>query len=274
MFGGNVMGEVIVITSGKGGVGKTTTTANVGTGLAKLDKKVVLIDTDIGLRNLDVVMGLENRIVYNLVDVIEGNCRIKQALIKDKRYPNLYLLPSAQTRDKTAVTPEQMKKLSEELKAEFDYILMDCPAGIEQGFQNAIAGADRALIVTTPEVSAIRDADRIIGLLEANNIERQELIVNRLRTEMMRKGDMMSVEDVVDILSIPLIGAVPDDERVVIATNQGEPLVGDRTTSAGNAYMNICSRIMGEEIPFPNFKEEENIFLRFKARFQKAGRSL
>ncbi len=268
------MCEVIVVTSGKGGVGKTTTTANIGTGLAELGNKVIMIDTDIGLRNLDVVMGLENRIVYNLVDVVEGNCRIKQALIRDKRHPSLYLMPSAQTRDKSSVKPEQMKKLVHELRMEFDYILLDCPAGIEQGFQNAIAGADRALVVTTPEVSAIRDADRIIGLLEANNIERQELIVNRLRTEMMRKGDMMSVEDVVDILSIPLIGAVPDDERVVIATNQGEPLVCDRNTAAGTAYMNICGRILGEEIPFPNFKEEENIFLRFKAKFQKAGKCI
>lgn len=194
------MSEVIVITSGKGGVGKTTTSANVGTGLAKLNKKVVLIDTDIGLRNLDVVMGLENRIVYNLVDVVEGNCRVKQALIKDKRYPNLYLLPSAQTRDKNAVTPEQMKKLTDELREEFDYIILDCPAGIEQGFKNAIAGADRALVVTTPEVSAIRDADRIIGLLEAESMKRTDLIVNRIRMDMVSRGDMMSIDDVVDIL--------------------------------------------------------------------------
>ena len=242
------MSEVIVVTSGKGGVGKTTTSANVGTGLAKLNKKVVLIDTDIGLRNLDVVMGLENRIVYNLVDVIEGNCRIKQALIKDKRYPNLYLLPSAQTKDKNSVTEEQMKKLTEDLKEEFDYIILDCPAGIEQGFKNAIAGADRALVVTTPEVSAIRDADRIIGLLEANEIGRTDLIVNRLRMDMVKKGDMMSIEDVVDILSIDLIGAVPDDENIVISTNQGEPLVGN-DTMAGKAYMNICKRILGEEVP-------------------------
>ena len=221
------MGEVIVVTSGKGGVGKTTTTANVGTGLAKLDKKVVLIDTDIGLRNLDVVLGLENRIVYNLVDVIEGNCRIKQALIKDKRYPNLYLLPSAQTRDKSAVNPEEMKLLCDQLKGEFDYIIMDCPAGIEQGFKNAIAGADRALVVTTPEVSAVRDADRIIGLLEANEMKRTDLIVNRLRVDMVARGDMMSSDDVVDILSINLIGVVPDDERIVVSTNNGEPLVGD-----------------------------------------------
>ena len=199
------MSEVIVITSGKGGVGKTTTTANIGTGLAKLDKKVVMIDTDIGLRNLDVVMGLENRIVYNLVDVVEGNCRLKQALIKDKRYSNLFLLPSAQTRDKSSVSPEQMKKLVDELRTEFDYILLDCPAGIEQGFKNAIAGADRAIIVTTPEVSAIRDADRIIGLLEAEELKKIELVINRIRMDMVKRGDMMSVEDVVDILAIDLI---------------------------------------------------------------------
>ncbi len=194
------MGEVIVITSGKGGVGKTTTTANIGTGLAKLGKSVVLIDTDIGLRNLDVVMGLENRIVYNLVDVIEGTCRINQALIKDKRTPNLYLLPSAQTKDKTAVSPEQMKKLADELRENFDYILMDCPAGIEQGFKNAIAGATRALIVTTPEMSAVRDADRIIGLLEAAEMEKTELIVNRIRPDMVKREEMLSSEDVVDVL--------------------------------------------------------------------------
>lgn len=243
------MSEVIVITSGKGGVGKTTTTANVGTGLAMLDKKVVLIDTDIGLRNLDVVMGLENRIVYNLVDVVEGNCKIKQALIKDKKYPNLHLLPSAQTRDKTSVSPEQMKKLVEELKEEFDYIILDCPAGIEQGFKNAIAAADRALVVTTPEVSAIRDADRIIGLLEANEIKKTDLVVNRIRMDMVKRGDMMSIDDVVEILAIDLIGVVPDDENIVIATNQGEPLVGDNSLP-GKAYMNICRRILGDEVEF------------------------
>ena len=245
--GGNKMSEVIVVTSGKGGVGKTTTSANVGTGLAKLNKKVILIDTDIGLRNLDVVMGLENRIVYNLVDVVEGNCRIKQALIKDKRYANLYLLPSAQTRDKTSVTPEQMKKLIDELKEEFDYIILDCPAGIEQGFKNAIAGADRALVVTTPEVSAIRDADRIIGLLEANEIKRTDLIVNRIRMDMVKKGDMMSIEDVVDILSINLIGAVPDDENIVIASNRGTP-IATRNCTAGRAYDHIAMRICGQDL--------------------------
>ncbi|SHO45906.1 septum site-determining protein MinD [Anaerocolumna xylanovorans] len=262
------MGEVIVVTSGKGGVGKTTTTANVGTGLAKLDKKVILIDTDIGLRNLDVVMGLENRIVYNLVDVIEGNCRVKQALIKDKRYPNLYLLPSAQTRDKTAVSPEQMRKLADELREEYDYILMDCPAGIEQGFKNAIAGADRALVVTTPEVSAVRDADRIIGLLESNEMKQTHLIVNRLRPDMVKRGDMMSSDDVVEILAIGLIGVVPDDENIVISTNQGEPLVGTNTL-AGQAYMNICRRILGEEVPFLELNGKQGLFNRLASLLKK-----
>ena len=229
------MSEVIVITSGKGGVGKTTTTANVGTGLAKLNQKVVLIDTDIGLRNLDVVMGLENRIVYNLVDVVEGNCRIKQALIKDKRYPNLYLLPSAQTRDKTAVNPEQMIKLIDELRGEFDYILLDCPAGIEQGFKNAIAAA--------------------------------ELIVNRIRMDMVESGNMMSMDDVVEILAIDLIGAVPDDENIVISTNQGEPCVGDDSL-AGKAFMNICRRVMGEDVPFLDLKIKSGFFGKLKKLFR------
>ena len=255
------MSEIIVITSGKGGVGKTTTSANVGTGLAILGKKVVLIDTDIGLRNLDVVMGLENRIVYNLVDVVEGNCRMKQALIKDKRYPNLFLLPSAQTRDKTSVNPGQMVKLVDDLREEFDYVLLDCPAGIEQGFQNAIAGADRALVVTTPEVSAIRDADRIIGLLEASGMKTIDLVVNRIRMDMVRRGDMMSLDDVMDILAIDIIGAVPDDEDIVISTNQGEPLVGIGTP-AGQAYMDICKRITGETVPLLNVAARGGFFFK------------
>ena len=262
------MGEVIVITSGKGGVGKTTTTANVGTGLAMLGKKVVLIDTDIGLRNLDVVLGLENRIVYNLVDVIEQNCKIKQALIKDKRYETLYLLQSAKTRDKDAVNPEQMVELTEELKDEFDYIILDCPAGIEQGFKNAIAGADRAIVVTTPEVSAVRDADRIIGLLEANEVGKTELIVNRLRMDMVKRGDMMSSEDVLDILAVSLLGVVPDDENIVIATNTGEPLVGNDSL-AGQAYMNICKRITGEEVPFLDLESKKGLLARLGELFKK-----
>ena len=263
------MSEVIVVTSGKGGVGKTTTSANVGTGLANLGFKVVLIDTDIGLRNLDVVLGLENRIVYNLVDVVEGNCRIKQALIKDKRYQNLYLLPSAQTKDKTSVNPEQMKKLTDELREEFDYIILDCPAGIEQGFKNAISGADRALVVTTPEVSAIRDADRIIGLLEANEMKKIELIVNRIRMDMVKRGDMMSINDVVDILAIDLIGAVPDDENIVVSTNNGETLVGSNCL-AGKAFANICKRITGENVPMLNLEENIGFFGKLSAFFKKA----
>ncbi len=262
------MSEVIVVTSGKGGVGKTTTSANVGTGLAAMGKKVILIDTDIGLRNLDVVMGLENRIVYNLVDVVEGNCRIKQAIIRDKRYPTLFLLPSAQTRDKSAVNPAQMVRMVSHLKDQFDYIILDCPAGIEQGFQNAIAGADRALVITTPEVSAIRDADRIIGLLEANEIHRIDLIINRIRYDMIKRGDMMSSEDVVEILSLPLLGMVPDDENVVIATNQGEPLVGSNTL-AGKAYQNICYRILGREVPFLDLEKGVSFWARVSGIFHK-----
>lgn len=261
------MSEVIVITSGKGGVGKTTTTANIGAGLATLGKKVVVIDTDLGLRNLDVVMGLENRIVYNLVDVIEGSCRLKQALINDKRYPELYLLPSAQTKDKSAVSPEQIKKLTEELKEEFDYILLDCPAGIEQGFQNAIAGADRAIIVTTPEVSAIRDADRIIGLLQKAKISKLDLLINRIRMDMVKRGDMMSVEDVTEILAIDLLGIVPDDEQIIISTNQGDTVTGTPSL-AGQAYVNICKRIVGEEIAFLNLDKGNGFFKKLSKLFQ------
>ncbi len=242
------MGEVIVITSGKGGVGKTTTTANLGAALAMQGKKVVLIDTDIGLRNLDVVMGLENRIVYDIVDVVEEKCKLRQALIKDKRYEELFLLPAAQTRDKSAVNEEQMRELTSKLKEEFDYILIDCPAGIEQGFKNAIAGANRAIVVTTAEISAIRDADRIIGLLESSEIKNPELVVNRLRPNMVRKGEMMDVDDIVDLLSIGLIGAVPDDEYVVTQTNKGEPVVQNRKAPSGKAYLEIARRILGENI--------------------------
>lgn len=262
------MGEIIVITSGKGGVGKTTTTANIGIGLSQFDKKVLVIDTDLGLRNLDVVMGLENRIVYNLVDVIEGKCRLKQALIRDKRNENLYLLPSAQTKDKTSISPEQMKKLTSELREEYDYVLLDCPAGIEQGFQNAIAGADRAIVVTTPEVSAIRDADRIIGLLEANKMERMDLIINRIRPEMVKRGDMMSIDDVTEILAIRLLGAIPDDEQVVIGTNQGEPVVG-ANSPAGKAYLNICRRLLGEDVPLMNLNEGNGIFSKLSDMLRK-----
>ena len=262
------MSEVIVVTSGKGGVGKTTTTANIGTGLAMAGKNVVLVDADTGLRNLDLVLGLENRIVYNLVDWLEGKCRIKQALIKDKRHPSLCLMPTSQTKDKNAITEEDMVRLVEELKKDFDYIILDCPAGIEQGFKNAIVAADRALAVTTPEVSAIRDADRIIGLLEANEMKRTDLIVNRIRMDMVKEGNMMSIDDVVDILAINIIGAVPDDQNIVIATNQGEPLVGNGSL-AGQAYENIVKRILGEEVPLMDLNAKKGFFGKLSNIFKK-----
>ena len=262
------MSEVIVITSGKGGVGKTTTTANLGMGLAMLDKKVALVDADIGLRNLDVVMGLENRIVYDIVDVIEENCRLNQALIKDKRNPNLYLLPAAQTKDKDAVEPQQMKDLCDKLKEEFDYILIDCPAGIEQGFKNAIAGAGHAIVVTTPEVSAVRDADRIIGLLEANGLKSPKLILNRLRLDMVNRGDMMAIEDVTEILAIDIVGVVPDDETIITSTNHGEPAVMDSNSRAGRSFGDISKRIAGQEVPFMDLEIKDNIISRLKKIFK------
>lgn len=261
------MGEVIVITSGKGGVGKTTTTANIGTGLALNGKKVVVVDADIGLRNLDVVMGLENRIVYDIVDVVEGVCRLRQALIKDKRFDGLFLLPAAQTKDKNAVNPKQMQQLCNELKESFDYVIIDCPAGIEQGFKNAIAGADRAIVVTTPEISAVRDADRIIGLVEASELKNPMLIINRIRIEMVKRGDMMNIDDMIDILAIDLLGVVPDDEAIVISTNKGEPAVTEDNSMAGKAYRNITKRILGEEVPFLQLEGEENFMSKLRKLF-------
>ncbi len=261
------MGEVLVVTSGKGGVGKTTTTANIGTGLAILGKSVALVDADIGLRNLDVVMGLENRIVYDLVDVVDGVCRMKQALIKDKRFSNLYLMPAAQTKDKNAVNPQQMKTLCNELSEEFDFVIVDCPAGIEQGFKNAIAGANRAIVVTTPEVSAVRDADRIIGLLEANGLKNPQLIINRIRMDMVKRGDMMSIDDMIDILAIDLLGVIPDDELIVVSTNRGEPAVANESSFAGQAYKNIVRRILGEQVPFMQLESDEGFMTRLAKVF-------
>lgn len=263
------MSEVIVVTSGKGGVGKTTTSANIGTGLALAGKKVALLDADTGLRNLDIIMGLENRVVYNLIDVIEGNCKLKNALIKDKRYENLSLLPAAQTRDKDAVSPEQMQKLCESLKEEFDFVIIDCPAGIEQGFKNAIAGADRAIVVTNPEVSAVRDADRIIGLLEANELKNPMLILNRIRVDMVERGDMLALEDVTDILAIDTLGIVPDDESIVVSANRGEPAVADPNSKAGQAYRNIAQRLMGNDVPFMELKGNKGLMDKLKELFSK-----
>lgn len=261
--------RVIVITSGKGGVGKTTTTANIGAALAEKGHKVLLIDTDIGLRNLDVVMGLENRIVYDLIDVIEGRCRISQALIKDKRCQNLVLLPAAQIRDKNDVNTDQMKELIFSLKESFDYILIDCPAGIEQGFKNAIVAADEAIVVTTPEVSATRDADRIIGLLEAAGIKNPRLVINRLRIDMVKDKNMLSVEDILDILAVKLLGVVPDDENVVISTNKGEPLVYKGDSLAAKAFKNIASRIEGVEVPLLDLDVKMSILEKIKFVFKR-----
>jgi len=242
---------VITITSGKGGVGKTTATANLSIALAMLGQRVVAVDTDIGLRNLDVVMGLENRIVYDLVDVIEGRARLRQAMIKDKRLPELYLIPAAQTRDKTAVSPSDMVRVCNELRPDMDWILIDSPAGIERGFRNAIAASDMALIMTNPEVSAVRDADRIIGLLEAEEKGPGKLIINRIKPELVERGDMLNTADVLEILAVELLGLIPEDESVLIATNRGNPAALDPKSKAGQAFRDIAKRLMGEKVPFP-----------------------
>ena len=261
-------GRVIVITSGKGGVGKTTTNANIGTALARMGKKVVMIDTDLGLRNLDLLLGLENRIVYTIVDVVEERCKLKQALVKDKKNPNLCLLAAAQTRDKSAVTQEQLKEICEKLQKDFDFILVDCPAGIEQGFQNAVAGASEAIVVTTPEMSAVRDADRIIGLLEAKEeIKSYKLLLNRVRPNLIKSNDMMSVDDVVEILSAELIGIIPEDTGIITSTNKGEPIVNDEKSLAGQAYNNVARRIIGEDVPFLNLDEPKGVVAKVKKFF-------
>lgn len=261
-------GRVIVITSGKGGVGKTTTNANIGTALARMGKKVVMIDTDLGLRNLDLLLGLENRIVYTIVDVVEERCKLKQALVKDKKNPNLCLLAAAQTRDKSAVTQEQLKEICEKLQKDYDFILVDCPAGIEQGFQNAVAGASEAIVVTTPEMSAVRDADRIIGLLEAKEeIKSYKLLLNRVRPNLIKSNDMMSVDDVVEILSAELIGIIPEDTGIITSTNKGEPIVNDEKSLAGQAYNNVARRIIGEDVPFLNLDEPKGVVAKVKKFF-------
>jgi septum site-determining protein MinD len=262
--------KIITITSGKGGVGKTTATANLGAALAELGNRVVCLDADIGLRNLDVVMGLENRIVYDFVDVVEGRCKLRQALIRDKRLETLFLIPAAQTRDKTAVSPQDMIRLTDELRKDFDWILIDSPAGIERGFRNAIAPADIVAIVTNPEVSAVRDADRIIGLIEAEEKGPGKLILNRVKPEMVRRGDMLGTEDILDVLAIELIGIVPEDEQVTVATNQGVPVVLDDGSRAGKAFKNIARRLMGEQVAFEDLEGKDGFFGKI-TRLMRAG---
>lgn len=263
--------QVITITSGKGGVGKTTATANIAAALAASGAKVVCIDADIGLRNLDVVLGLENRIVYDLVDVVEGRCRLRQAMIRDKRLPELYLIPAAQTRDKSAVSPSDMVRLCDELRTEFDWIFIDSPAGIERGFRNAIAPADISVVITNPEISAVRDADRIIGLIEAEEKGPARLIINRIKTDMVKKGDMLSAEDVLELLAVELLGLIPEDEGVIISTNRGVPVVLDGKSRAGQAFRNIASRLNGKQVPFMELEEQGGFFSQISRFIRKGG---
>ena len=264
------MGVSIVITSGKGGVGKTTTTANIGTALAALGNKVVVIDGDTGLRNLDVLMGLENRIVYTIIDVIENRCRLKQALIKDKRYPSLCLLPTAQTKDKDDIRAQDMLNVVKKLKEEFDYVLIDSPAGIEQGFENSVIGADKAIIVVNPEITSVRDADRVIGKLDAKGLEDHAVIINRLNYEMTQRGDMLDISDIIETLSIELLGVVPDDRDITISTNKGEPIVLDENSKSGQAFRNIAKRLTGVDVPLMDLKETNvGFFTSLKKLFKR-----
>lgn len=264
-------GKVLTVTSGKGGVGKTTATANIAVALANAGAKVVCIDGDIGLRNLDVVMGLENRIVYDLVDIVEGRARLRQAMIKDKRLPELNLIPAAQTRDKAAVSPSDMIKVCNDLRPDYDWILIDSPAGIERGFRNAIAPADVVMIVTNPEVSAVRDADRVIGLIEAEEKGPGQLVINRVKPEMVKRGDMLSTEDVLDILAVPLIGIIPEDEGILVSTNRGAPAAMDDRSRAGQAFRDIARRLCGETVPFVPLDNHRGFFQKLAARIARPG---
>ncbi|HEX9617607.1 MAG TPA: septum site-determining protein MinD [Anaerolineales bacterium] len=263
--------QVVTITSGKGGVGKTTATANLAAALAAGGQKVVCIDADIGLRNLDVVLGLENRIVYDLVDVVEGRCRLRQAMIRDKRLPELYLIPAAQTRDKSAVSPSDMVRLCDELRPECDWIMIDSPAGIERGFRNAIAPSDIVLVITNPEVSAVRDADRIIGLIEAEEKGPARLVINRIRPVMVRREDMLSPDDVLELLAVELVGIVPEDENVILSTNRGLPIALDGKSKAGQAFRNIARRLRGEKVPFLEIYEQGGLFGRLSRLIRPGG---
>lgn len=261
-------GKVVTITSGKGGVGKTTATANLGVALARLGNRVVAMDADIGLRNLDVVMGLENRIVYDLVDVIEWRCRLRQALIRDKRLEDLFLLPAAQTRDKSAVNASDMIRICDQLRSQFDYIVIDSPAGIEQGYRNAVAPADFVLIVTNPEISAVRDADRVIGLVEADGKDPPRLIINRLDPDLVQRGDMLDTADIVEILAVELVGIVPEDPSILVATNRGQPVALDGRSPAGQAFQNIARRLLGQDVPFLPLQPSGGFVQRLRRAFK------
>jgi septum site-determining protein MinD len=265
-------GRVLTLTSGKGGVGKTTATANIGAALAELGKNVVCLDADIGLRNLDVILGLENRIVYDLVDVVEGRCRLRQAMIRDKRLSNLHLIPAAQTRDKSAVSPSDMIRLCAELREIVDYVVIDSPAGIERGFRNAIAGADEVIVITNPEVSAVRDADRIIGIIEAEEKGSPRLILNRIKPDMVARGDMLHADDVLELLAIQLLGIVPEDENILIGANQGVPVAMNGKSQAGQAFRNIARRITGEDVPFLEISSDGGFFGRLSRFINPSGR--
>lgn len=263
------MGRIVTITSGKGGVGKTTLSANVSAALARLGKKTIAVDTDVGLRNLDIVMGLENRIVFDLVDVVEGRCDLSKACIRDRRIPTLQLLPAAQTRDKTAVSPDAMRKVCEDLRSLCDYVVIDSPAGIESGFETATTGADNVIIVVTPHVSSVRDADRVIGLLESRDKQDIHLVINRLQPEMVRRGDMLDISDVMEILAVDLVGIVPEDDYIVVSSNRGELAALNPTESpAGQEYQNIARRMLGEEVPFMTTDDTSTMFQRLFRMFK------
>lgn len=263
--------KVVTVTSGKGGVGKTTATANLASAMASFGLRVVCIDADIGLRNLDLILGLENRIVYDLVDAVEGRARLRQAMIRDKRFPNLFLIPAAQTRDKTSVSPSDMIRLCDELRADHDWVLVDSPAGIERGFKNALAPADRIIIVTNPEISAVRDADRIIGMVEAEMKGPAQLVLNRLNPAMVKRGDMMAPEDVIELLAIDLLGIIPEDEAVVVAGNRGTPIALDDKNMAGRAFRNIARRLQGEKVPFLDLERKDGFLGRLSNVFGRGG---